>query len=164
MRVGITWVQTFTWMTMVLLVVIFLTWQPPLSLAADTVEKKKDLSAVNWDTAEEEKDTAAGDKVENNLSTTSWEDEESDPKEDAENAAADQKREDEYRVIEKQERGVQIAGFFIFCMYLLGKFLTAYFTRNRKLAVNYSPELLILLHRLWPLQWLLLPFFGQKVR
>jgi len=150
-------------LAMTLLVALFLTWQPALSLAADTTEKKTDLSTVNWDT-EEEEDTKDADKVENNLSTTSWEDEETDPEKEAENKAADQKQEDEFLEIEKQERIAQIAGFGVFCVYLFGMILTAYFTRNRRLAVNYSPELLILLHAFWPLQWLLLPFFGQKVR
>ena len=150
-------------MTVIIILAIFLTFQPSISQAADTTEKKTDLSTVNWDT-EEEEDKKADDKVENNLSTTSWEDEETDATKDAENAAADQKREDEFVVIEKQERIVQIAGFGTFCVYLFGMFLTAYFTRNRKLAVNYSPELLIVLHAFWPVQWLLLPFFGRKVR
>jgi hypothetical protein len=155
----------FRSLAMTLLIALFLISQPSLSLAADTTEKKTDLSTVNWDTEEEEdsKDKEAN-KVENNLSTTSWEDEETDATQDAENAAADQKQKDEFVVIEKQERIVQIAGFGVFCIYLFGMLLTAYFTRNRKLAVNYSPELLILLHAFWPLQWLLLPFFGQKVR
>lgn len=125
------------------------------------MEKESDLSAVKLD-AEEETDT--GEKAENSLSGESWEDEDADPAEEAKNAAADQLREEEYKVIEKQERAVQIAGFATFCIYFFGMFLTAYFTRNRRLAVNYPPELLILLHALWPLQWLLLPFFGQRVR
>ena len=160
------WIPAFAGMTILsLLVALFLTGQPTLSLAADTTEKKTDLSTVNWDTEEEEdsRDKEAK-KVENNLATTSWEDEETDATQDAENAVADQKQKDEFVVIEKQERIVQIAGFGVFCIYLFGMLLTAYFTRNRKLAVNYSPELLILLHAFWPLQWLLLPFFGQKVR
>jgi|APSaa5957512622_1039677.scaffolds.fasta_scaffold68066_2 hypothetical protein len=155
----------FRSLALTLLIALFLTNQPTLSLAVDATEKKTDLSSVNWDTEEEEdsKEKEA-DKVENNLSTTSWEDEETDSEQDAKNAAADQKQKEEFVVIEKQERIVQIAGFGVFCIYLFGMFLTAYFTRNRKLAVNYSPELLILLHAFWPLQWLLLPFFGQKVR
>jgi len=155
-------------MTIILLVIFFLVWQPKTSQAADTTDTKTDLSSVNGDT--EEEDTGTAEKANpdfksgDDLSTISWEDEDADPEEEAENKAADKKREEEYRVIEKQERTIQIAGFFTFCVYLFGMFLTAYFTRNRKLSVNYPPELLILLHALWPLQWLLLPFAGQKVR
>lgn len=122
-----------------------------------------DLSNVDWsdEPTEETKKTE-------DYSNMSWEDEAGDEeaKEDSEEAskALMAVTEEEEKALEDRERRIHILGFILFVGYLVGGTLTAYFTRNRKLAIDYPPELLILLHTVWPLEWVFLTFAGKKVR
>lgn len=70
----------------------------------------------------------------------------------------------DFTEIEKKERKIHFYGFLLFMAYLLGMVLTAYLTRNRKLAIDYPPELLMVLHTLWPLELALLLVAGKRVR
>ena len=140
---------------------------------------EENLSGINWD--EEEAASQTGGTKEENLSGINWDEEEA-TAEDSEDPAtmdwgeadepgiteeeeriAAQKAEDR-KALEKREFRIHVWGFFLFAFYLIGIAYTAYFTRNRKIAVHYAPELLIILHMLWPLQWLSLLFAGQKVK
>lgn len=136
-----------------------------------------DLSGINWDEEETTEEINTDD-----LSNMSWEDEpalkgsqttdfsETDwgAGEESETSAED---DDFFKnviknraAIEKREMVTHIWGFLLFVFYLTGGIFTAYFTRDRKLSVHYAPELLILLHTFWPLEWLCLLFAGKKVR
>ncbi len=118
-----------------------------------------DLSNESWEdepTAEEEKSGG--------LSGMNWEDEEGEGAETKEDDSFMTMTEEEEIALESRERRIHFFGFFLFIGYILGGILTGFFTRNRKLAVDYPPELLILLHSVWPLEWLFLTFAGKKVR
>ena len=73
-------------------------------------------------------------------------------------------QDEEVKALEALEKIILIKGFLFFSFYILGGILTAYYTRDRKLAVHYPPELLILLHTFWPVEWLFMIFAGKKVR
>ena len=98
------------------------------------------------------------------LSTVSWEDDTSTRgRAKRELSGMDKtKQRDEIKRLEERERWTTIWGFFFFLLYTLGGVLTAYLTRDKKVAVLYPPELLILLHTFWPLEWLLLPLFELR--
>ncbi len=118
---------------------------------------EENLSGINWDeeeaTAEDSEDPA----------TMDWGEADEPGITEEEERIAAQKAEDR-KALEKREFRIHVWGFFLFAFYLIGIAYTAYFTRNRKIAVHYAPELLIILHMLWPLQWLSLLFAGQKVK
>ncbi len=111
--------------------------------------QKPDFSQTNWDDESEE-----GGENEASLSGVNWDDES-----EEENSGTN-----DFRDIEAKEKKMQVIGFFIFIFYVIGGAYTAYLTRNRKIAVQTPPEILILMHTLWPLELLLLPFFGKKMR
>jgi len=121
--------------------------------------KSDDFSDINWDEESTQESTETAD-----FSETNWgeNDEKSDGTEDTEDYF-DTPRESREE-IEKREGIVHLWGFLLFVVYILGGAYTAYFTRDRKLAVHYPPELLILLHTVWPVEWLCLIFAGKKVR
>ncbi len=133
----------------------------------DTEEKStgKDsaLSAVNWDEKEDMEETSPSEKEKGDFSGESWEDEGSENESDAADGLQALNQSDIDK-LDSQERQVHIYGFILFIGYILGGILTAFVTRNRKIAVSYPPELLILLHTFWPLELLLIPFGGKPVR
>jgi hypothetical protein len=132
------------------------------SLIAQTTEsasvnedsnQSQDLSQINWD--EEESSEEGGD---NGLAGMNFD-------EEGESSEEDNDYQDkEIKAEEAREKIILIKGFLFFSLYILGGILTAYFTRDRKVAVQYPPELLILLHTFWPIAWIFLMFAGKKVR
>lgn len=114
---------------------------------------EEDLSTVNWDEASDTEESAV----------SGWQDEE-DTVETAEDKAMQVLRMAEIEALESRERLIHISGFILFIGYIIGGVLTAFITRNRRIALDFPPELLILLHTLWPLELLLLPFFGKSAR
>jgi hypothetical protein len=122
-----------------------------------------DLSKMDWsdDAAEE---PAAEGETNGDLSGMSWEDEEGEHEPQPGESVYRGLTAEEEEALENEERKTQYFGFVVFMGYILGGLLTGYFTRNRKLAVDYPPELLILLHTLWPIEWLFMLFAGKKVR
>ncbi len=141
--------------------------------------KSNDFSTVNWDddSTEENMETDNLSNVDRDeapsetavesedQSNIGWEDDGTDEQaDDEEEDGLMTMNKEEIDHLESKERDIHIWGFFLVIAYMFGGILTAYFTRNRKLAVDSPPELLILLHSLWPLEWLLYPFFGKRVR
>ena len=128
----------------------------------DSQEKsgETELSNMDWSDDPKEKTNDSSD-----LSNMSWQDDDDGTKssveEDKAKAVAKELAEEE---IAKMESRTHFYGFVLFIGYILGAVLTGYFTRNRKLAVSYPPELLILLHTVWPVEWLFMIFAGKKVR
>jgi hypothetical protein len=119
--------------------------------------EEEDLSQESW--ADETESTSGGE-----LSDMSWEDEEGEYEEgEAEQFDSGMTQADEMALDLKEQR-IHMYGFLMFVGYILGALLTGYFTRNRKLAVDYPPELLIVLHTVWPLEWVFMLFAGKKVR
>ena len=126
-------------------------------LAQEQSAAEENLSGIDWD---EEEATAEGSE---DPATMDWGEADEPGITEEEERIAAQKVEDR-KALEKREFKIHVWGFFLFAFYLIGIAYTAYFTRNRKIAVHYAPELLIILHMLWPLQWLSLLFAGQKVK
>lgn len=148
-----------------------------LAIASTTVQPSKtadasDLSNVSWDdegntdsdsTAKDE-DLTTDKNSAGNLINQNWDDEESsDTFTEMEDSLQTMNKED-IKALDSKERLIHISGFILFIGYILGGILTAFITRNRKIAVAYPPELLILLHTVWPLELLLVPFGGKPVR
>ena len=127
-------------------------------------QKDEDLSAVNWDDAEEDTAETKDDTGNDDLSNASWEDEDSSEADTEESGGLQSYNKDEIQKLESKERLIHITGFMLFFGYIMGGILTAFITRNRKIAVIYPPELLILLHTVWPLELLMLPLLGKPVR
>lgn len=122
------------------------------ALESASTEEDANLSEIDWD---EEETSEGGEEA--GLSGMNWD-------EEGESSGEDSSYEAEIKVLEAQDKMVLIKGFLFFSLYILGGVFTAYYTRDRKLAVQYPPELLILLHTFWPLEWLCLTFAGKKVR
>lgn len=126
----------------------------------DESTEKIDFSKQSW-----EDEPAEEGNAETDLSKMSWEDEpgENDTQRKSKNGYQAMSAEEE-EALDIKERKIHYAGFVLFIGYILGGVLTGYYSRNRKLAVDYPPELLILLHTVWPVEWLFLLFAGKKVR
>lgn len=118
-----------------------------------------DLSQMTWDDEPEEEEGAT-----ENLSEMSWEDEEGETDEMDEEETFEPLTLEDEAARESRERRTHVFGFLLFIGYILCGVLTAFFTRNRKLAVDYPPELLMLLHTFWPIEWIFMIFAGKKVR
>lgn len=127
----------------------------------DTAKTDESLSDVNWD---EEGDDAEAEIDGDNLAAESWEDEDTGEESIAEEDELQVLNEEDLEKLESQERFIHISGFVLFIGYILGGILTAFFTRNRQIATTIPPELLILLHSVWPLELLLTPLFGKVSR
>lgn len=125
--------------------------------ADDPKEVGQDLSNMSW---EDDPSETTG----NDLSGMSWEDEAGENVMEGAAEVFDTVSEFDEKAEALMERNTHIFGFFLFAGYILGGLLTAYFFRNRKLGVDFPPELLIVLHSVWPLQWLFIFFAGKKVR
>ncbi len=149
----------------------FLTFSIPVT-ADQKTEDTTDLSHMDWSDDQEEEDLSRESWADEETSSESggeysemsWEDEEGEFEgidafeDDPEMIQAEE------LALDIKERRIHIFGFLLFVGYILGGLLTGYFTRNRKLAVDYPPELLILLHTVWPIQWIFMLFAGKKVR
>ena len=145
-----------------LLIIMGLTMCGSFAVAQDGTAQEdaideENISDINWDEGEEDSGTQSED-----LSETNWDEGLDDDTTEEEQAAIAVRSEDR-KVIEARELTVHLWGFLMFVGYLLGLVYTAYFTRNRKIAVHYAPELLIILHLLWPLEWISMVFAGKKV-
>ncbi|MCG8333352.1 MAG: hypothetical protein MJE63_02480 [Proteobacteria bacterium] len=149
----------------------FLTVSTPVA-ADQKTEDTTDLSQMDWSDDPEEEDLSqeswADEEGESEssgeLSDMSWEDEEGEY-EDTEAVKTGQgMSQEEELALDIRERRIHVTGFLLFVGYIIGAVLTGYFTRNRKLAVDYPPELLILLHTVWPIEWVFMLFAGKKVR
>lgn len=177
-----------------LIVTVFLTAMFSLisipSTAADgVITEDTDLSKMDWsdESEQQEKDYSKESwedeaaEIGEDLSKMSWEDEPVMGKEQdlSEMNWADEEGENSFpegelpleeisQTDEKaralMERNTHIFGFLFFFLYILGGLFTAYFSRNRKVAIDYPPELLILLHSVWPVEWIFMLFAGKKVR
>ncbi len=121
------------------------------------------LSTVNWDEEEDTEDEPEAGKEGSNLTAVGWEDEDTGDDNESTEGLQTLKQEDIDK-LESRERLIHISGFLLFIGYIIGGILTAFITRNRKIALAYPPELLILLHTVWPLELFLLPFFGKTNR
>lgn len=140
----------------------------------EPAEKETDLSQMDWsdeptvgsDLSKESwaDDPGQGEEQNGALSEVSWEDAEGENSGMEDDDSFMRISEEEEKALAGKERRIHIYGFILFIGYILGGILTAYFTRNRKVAVDYPPELLIILHTLWPVEWLFLIFAGKKVR
>lgn len=104
--------------------------------------EEQDLINTNWD--EEE-----------SVSVESWQEEDTIEATEEDNRAMGILSKEDLALVEAQEKRVHIFGFLLFTGYILGSILTAYMTRNKKIATEYPPELLILLHTFWPIEILL---------
>ncbi len=127
-------------------------------------QKGEDLSTVNWDDTEEDTAEVKDNIDDGDLSNASWEDEDSSETDTDESGSLQSYSQEELEKLESKERLIHIAGFLLFFGYIAGGILTAFITRNRKIAVIYPPELLIILHTVWPLELLMLPLFGKPIR
>ncbi|MFH2129026.1 MAG: hypothetical protein ABIK68_01520 [bacterium] len=126
--------------------------------------KGDDLSAVNWDDATDETPASQEKTADSDLSKESWEDEGSSKDVAEKEDGLQMMKQEEIDKLDSRERLIHVSGFALFMGYILGGVLTAFATRNRKLAVSLPPELLILLHTFWPLELILLPFMRTRVR
>lgn len=148
----------------------------PVSGQSQPSPDSTDLSNINWsDETEEEEEAdltnesaeenpAAAETQSSDPSGMSWEDEEGENTGDKVDDSFMTMTKAEEKDLATKETRIHFFGFILFIGYILGGVLTGYFSRNRKLAINYPPELLILLHTVWPLEWLFLTFAGKKVR
>jgi hypothetical protein len=154
-----------------MLIIMLLLFSAAISLNASIAvaqqsesKSSSDLSGVNWDSEEEPiegMDTTVDDEE---LSSASWEDEDSSEGDAEESGGLQSFNQAQIDKLDSEERLIHISGFLLFFGYIVGGILTAFITRNRKIAVYYPPELLILLHTVWPLELMLLPFLGKPVR
>lgn len=127
---------------------------------SDGPDENVDLSKESWEDEPADKQGGAG----GDLSEMSWEDEEGEGSQDQTQQTMKEMTAQEEKALDDQERKTHIYGFLMFIGYILGALLTGFYTRNRKLAVEYPPELLMVLHTVWPIEWLFLIFAGKKVR
>lgn len=138
----------------------------------------EDLSNMNWDEPEEQ----SGEQIDTeNLGSMDWDDSSDsgnesgelsginwdegadtmeEPEESAEEEEARYKAEADAE--ERQAMITHLLGFLLCVLYLVGLVGTAYFTRQRKIAVESPPELMILLHTFWPIEWLLVPLMAKS--
>ena len=131
---------------------------PAMGIAQDTQGEvsSENLSNMNWD-EEEEQNT---DEVNNSdLGSMDWDEGGETEQEDEQSEEALQA---ELAAEERSELITHCFGFLFFVIYLGGLIGTAYFTRDKKIAVEYPPELLILLHAFWPIEWLLVPLLVKS--
>lgn len=121
-----------------------------------------DLSNMDWSDTPE--DAAASNQKTEDFSDMSWEDDETDKPAAEGFDLSREMTKTEVAELAGQERTVHVYGFLMFIGYIIGGILTAFFTRNRKLAIDYPPELLIVLHTFWPIEWIFMLFAGKRVR
>ncbi|MBT4638080.1 MAG: hypothetical protein HOK67_26375 [Deltaproteobacteria bacterium] len=135
-------------------------WDDEEETGNQSSKKSGDFSTANSDSTADETMKAA----DGGLSNESWEDEDSSETDTDESGGLQTLNQKDLEALESRERMIHITGFLLFVGYIMGGILTAFITRNRKIAVAYPPELLILLHTFWPLELILLPFLGKTVR
>jgi len=134
-------------------------WDEEESEGDDSDAKEDNLSTVNWNEDDDTEEEFDGE----NLASEGWEDEDTEENTDDSEGLQVLKQEDIDK-LESQERRIHFFGFVLFVGYILGGILTAFITRNRKIATGIPPELLILLHSVWPLELLLMPVFDRAAR
>jgi len=154
-----------------MLIIVLLLFSAAISLNASISvaqqsdsQASSDLSEVDWDSEEEPTEGTDATTGDNELSNTSWEDEDSSEDDTDESGGLQSFNQEQIDKLDSEERLIHISGFLLFFGYIVGGILTAFITRNRKIAVIYPPELLILLHTVWPLELMLLLFLGKTVR
>ncbi len=133
-------------------------WDEEETKKEDAKNSPIDLQNTNWD--EEESNQPAGATSEVNLQNTNW-DEDSTEETASDDAFAPPIRKVSAELTEGELAFIHWTGGFLFLLYLSGSFLTGYFLRHTKLATKCPPEVLILLHIFWPLEWILFPFFKK---
>jgi hypothetical protein len=142
---------------------------PSVFAQNDALTESTDLSTMDWSDSPakasgSDQNLAKEIKAGDDLSKMSWADEGDDPSAKLEKEALAAERQLDDAAQAKKEGKIHSWGFLLFIGYLGGCLLTGFFSRNRKLAVTYPPELLIVLHSVWPLEWVFLLFAGKKVR
>lgn len=124
-----------------------------------------DLQNTDWDA--EESETPKKDDSPLNLQNTDWDAEESEEEATEEDKTeqtffAPPPRTEERALTEGEIAFIHWTGGFFFLFYLSGGFLTGYFLRNAGIATKCPPDVLILLHVFWPIEWLLAPLFKKS--
>ena len=116
------------------------------------------LQNINWDeeTAENSEDASPPTRG-NALQNIDWDAEESTTTTSAPAVLATV----DEATVEQQILRTHWQGSVLFLVYTFGAFLTAYLLRNSGVASRFPPDLLMLLHVLWPLEWMLVLFFKE---
>lgn len=110
---------------------------------------EQELGAMNWD--EEETDENSS---ENGLDTVDWDEEASANN----NEPWKQEEHPTQKVADEQISSpfqIHLTGSLIFIFYVMGGILTAFATRKSKFIQDTLPEWIIILHTIWPLEWIL---------
>ncbi len=127
-----------------------------------------DLQNINWD-EEDAEDSAIGEAESDSESGTStsslqsinWDDEGSDD-ESADFIHPPESREASEELSEGEIMLIHWSGSILFLLYISMSLGSGYFLRNSKLSERFPPDILIILHTLWPLEWAMLPFFRKR--
>ncbi len=154
------------------LVFLAITWflvMSHIEVIAQTLETTDDpastevnFSEVDWDEEETEETTPVDSK--GTLSGINWDEEvEEETVETEENSQTEHVSIKQNSVPQPSDNTmIHWQGVLLFITYILGGGLTAYFSRNKGIALKFPPEVIILLHTFWPLELLLLPFFKKS--
>ena len=127
-----------------------------------------DLQNINWD-EEDPEDSAIGDAASgkqsgtstSNLQSINWDDEDGD-EQPADFIQPPESREAGEELSEGQIMLIHWSGGILFLLYISGSLGSGYFLRNSTLSSRFPPDILIILHTLWPLEWAILPFFKKR--
>ena len=127
-----------------------------------------DLQNINWD-QEDPEEAAVEDATPGTLDETStsdlqsinWDDEGS-ADESADFIQPPPSREAREELSEGRILFIHWSGAILFLLYVSGSLGSGYFLRNSTLSARFPPDILIVLHTFWPLEWAMLPFFRQK--
>lgn len=110
---------------------------------------EQELGSMNWD--EEETDENA---TENGLDTVNWDDETS-----ANNNEPWKQEESPTTEVNDAQISspfqIHLTGSLVFIFYVIGGILTAFATRKSKFIQDTLPEWIMILHTIWPLEWIL---------
>lgn len=135
----------------------------------DELSEEK-LSEINWD-AEDSSEITPEEK----LSDVNWDDEDTLDQQEEESEGASQSaiKAFDATVVNKRDTiqvpvnnqtpfQVHMFGSLAFFLYLAGGLITAYGTRNSHLVKKIQPEWIVILHSLWPLEWVLWAIIDMK--
>jgi len=125
----------------------------PMAQETNKLEEQS-LMDTNWD--------EEGTDEEDTVSAESWQEEDTVEASEEDNRAMGILSKADLEKVEAEEKRIHIYGFLLFAIYVLGCILTAYMTRNKRIATEYPPELLILLHTVWPLEIIIVLVMGIK--
>ncbi len=123
-----------------------------------------DLQNINWDQEDPIEDTTPGTPGETStpgLQNINWDDEGSDEK-PGDFIQPPQTREGREELSEGRIMFIHWSGAILFLLYITGSLGSGYFLRNSTLSTRFPPDLLIILHTFWPLEWVMLLFFRRK--